>query len=131
MTHLTLDAVTPGSEPDLAGRALEAAADQVRLDGGFVSPYDEHSGAPASSGRALSRSVERFGEGALARSGRAHAGVRAPTRQTQAPLTLMLSDGGAAKSVTNSCSRTAAANSSIVLNERVAQQPIIDSDPCF
>ena len=55
VTHLTLDAVTPGSEPDLAGRALEAAADQVRLDGGFVSPYDEHSGAPASSGRALSR----------------------------------------------------------------------------
>ena len=38
----------------LADRAAQAASDQIRLDGGLVSPYDEHSGAPASSGRAPS-----------------------------------------------------------------------------
>ena len=35
--------------------AAQSAADQVRLDRSLVSPYDEHSRAPASSGRVLSR----------------------------------------------------------------------------
>ena len=61
--HLTLDAVAPGPKARLTVRAAKTALDQVRLDGGLVSPYDEHSGAPASSGRAPSRSVERFWRG--------------------------------------------------------------------
>jgi hypothetical protein len=64
---------------------IEAPTRQFHLDGGLVSPYDEHSGASASSGRVLSRSVERFGEGALTRSGRAHAALYAPSSANPAP----------------------------------------------
>ena len=69
----------------------------------------------------LSRSVERFGEGALARSVRAHADPLCTPRQTAAP-TLSHADRGAARPVTKPCSRSAAADRPVVLNQRVAQQ---------
>ena len=120
--HLTFDPVSPGPQAKLAVRAAEAASDQVRLDGGLVSPYDEHSGAPASLGRAPSRSVQKV----LARG----------LLRVQFVLTLtppcrpvkpspqrnpVLSDRGAATAVTNPCSRSAAANGPVLLKQRGAQ----------
>jgi hypothetical protein len=67
----------PGPQARGTTLAAQTPALQVRLDGGLVSPCYEHSGAPASSGRAPSQSVERFGEGALTRSGGAHDAVDA------------------------------------------------------
>src|SRR5665213_2532551 len=84
-THLPINTVPPGPQPRGAIGAGQAPIHQLRLDGGLVSPYDEHSGAPASSGRALSRSVERFGEGALTRSVRAHAAPWVPSLARSLP----------------------------------------------
>ena len=57
--HLALHPMAPRPQTRPASRAADPAAPQIRLDGGPVDTYDEHSGAPASSGRAPSRSVER------------------------------------------------------------------------
>jgi hypothetical protein len=57
--HLAIDSVPPGPQAHLATRAAQAATLEFRLDSGLVCPYDKHSGAPASLGRAPSRSVER------------------------------------------------------------------------
>jgi hypothetical protein len=57
--HLAIDSVPPGPQAHLATRTAQAATFQIRLDSGLVCPYDKHSGAPASLGRAPSRSVER------------------------------------------------------------------------
>jgi hypothetical protein len=38
----------------------QAATLEIRLDGGLVSPYDRHSGAPVSLGSAPSRSVQKI-----------------------------------------------------------------------
>ena len=77
-THLALNAMSPRPQTRPAPRTRQPAVHQVRLDGDRVDPYDDHSGAPASSGRASSRSVERMSEEALARSDRAHAALTTP-----------------------------------------------------
>ena len=133
MTHLTFNPVSPGTNAILAVRATDAALDQIRLDGGLVSPYDEHSGAPASLGRAPSRSrAKGFGEGALARSDRAHADAPVHSRQTHPRLNPVLSDRGAATAVTKPCSRSAAANGPALLKQRGAQHllPHVDAWLC-
>jgi hypothetical protein len=62
-----------------------------------------------------------FGEGALARSGRAHADAYPPARQTQ-PYYFVVSKEGVARPVTNTCSRSMTATGLTVINERDAQQ---------
>ena len=130
VAHLTFNPVSPGTQAKLAVRAAEAASDQIRLDGVLVSPYDEHSGAPASLGRAPSRSVQKV----LARG----------LLRVQFVLTLtppcspvkpspqrnpVLSDRGAATAVTNPCSRSAAANGPVLLKQRGAQHPSARTPP--
>ena len=63
-----------------------------------------------------------FGEGALARSGRAHADAHPPSRQTQ-PYYFVLSKEGVARPVTNTCSRSMTATGLTVINQRDAQHP--------
>ena len=46
--------IAPRAQAPTAVRAAEATCAQRRLDNTRVSIYDDHSGAPASSGRALS-----------------------------------------------------------------------------
>jgi hypothetical protein len=115
--HLALGAVAPEPQAHLAARAANTPSDQVRLDDGFIYPYYEHSGAPASSGRALPRSVERFDEGVLAR--------QVVLRLTPQPLPVtpahIRSEVGAARLVTNACSCSKATNVLLVVNQRVAQ----------
>lgn len=86
--HLALDALAPRAQSRPATGTAEPTASQICLDGSPVDTYDEHSGAPASSGRAPSRSVERsFCEGALARSRNASPSPSAPGPPNRQPRT--------------------------------------------
>src|SRR6266511_3858377 len=114
--------MAPRPEDRFAGRAAEAATDQVRLDGGRVDPYDEHSGASASSGRAPSRSVERLSEGLL----RVQVVITLPSTRSlgkpNPPPRLLTIERGAANAPTKPCSRSAATEGLPMINERGAQQ---------
>ena len=59
---LAFNPVAPRPEADITPGAANTPVDQVRFDGSAIYTYYEHSGAPASSGRALSRSLERLDE---------------------------------------------------------------------
>src|SRR6266542_5822153 len=113
--------MAPRPEDRFAGRAAEAATDQVRLDGGRVDPYDEHSGASASSGRAPSRSVERLSEGLL----RVQVVITLPSTRSlgkpNPPPRLLTIERGAANAPTKPCSRSAATEGLPMINERGAQ----------
>ena len=63
------------------------------------------------------RSVERLSEGALARSGRAHAAANALPSTNPTATPLILNADGAATALTKPCSRSAAANDPTMLNK--------------
>ena len=55
--------MTPRPERGSTVRAFQDAVYKIPFDGGLFSAYDDHSGAPASSGRAPSRSVQKIWRG--------------------------------------------------------------------
>jgi hypothetical protein len=66
---------------------------------------------------------KRFSEGALARSGRAHAVADALCFASAGANRLVLIEGGAAKVFNKPCSSSAAAHGRTMVNELGAQQP--------
>ncbi len=58
--HFTLGPMAPGPKARLTVGATNTPSHQVRFDGGLINPYDEHSGAPASSGEPLRDPCKRF-----------------------------------------------------------------------
>jgi hypothetical protein len=66
--HLSLGPMAPGPQSRLTVRAANTPTHQVRFYSGLVNPYDEHSEAPASSGRApFAYPWKRFWRGGLLR----------------------------------------------------------------
>jgi hypothetical protein len=123
--HVPLDRMPPRPQLRLTVGAAEPPGSELDLDGGGVGPYDEHSGAPASSGRTLSRSGQiNFSEGVLARSGDDHRVASEPSSATQAPGAEMLTGRVVANACIGPSSRKVAPAVPSVLKQRGAQQRI-------